>query len=361
MTVAGGAVTQLDLTHLVNATFSTATINGGVDTQITVTASGTTNNIILQGETPNQVQVLANYSSSINNISAVGLSPDGSTLLISFSSGATTSVPYAGGSGSLTLAGTTYSTSALQSAATSAGAAAVPVFTDATGGNNGYILPTVFTGPSSLNLAYQLLCPTDGAVITATHDNTFIALTTTNPLVNKAVNGNGGHDVISGGVGSSFIAGGTGHADTFFLDGRTANVVSWSTITDFIVGTDSVSIWGWNPGGSSLNATNPITNGAGGAFNGLTLYINNLAPDASATNFQNSALNQLTLSGRSLADFGFNSIGELNTQLQHLSQEAAANTGADIIASHTASNGHFTIGQTTDNVGAGVHWYLNVH
>jgi hypothetical protein len=36
------------------------------------------------------------------------------------------------------------------------------------------------------------------------------------------------------------------------------------------------------------------------------------------------------------------------------------NSGANIIASHTASNGHFTVGQTTDDVGVGIHWYLNV-
>ena len=358
MTVAGGAVTQLDLTHLVNATFTTATIHGGVDTLVTVTASGTTGTIVLTGETPNQVHVLANYSSSINDISTVGVSPDGSTLLIGFKSGASTSVPYT--SGSVTLGGTTYTAAQVSSQATASGAASAPVFTDSTGGGSGYILPTVYTGPVT-SLHYQLLAAADGAVITATHDNTFIALTTQNAAVNKAVNGNGGQDVISGGVGSSFIAGGTGHANTFFLDGRTADVVSWSTITDFILGTDSVTIWGWNPGNSSLNSTNPIINGAGGAFNGLTLYINNLSPDGSASNFQNSALNQLTLSTHTLSDFGFSTVAALDAQLQHLSQEAISNTGADITASHTASNGHFTIGQTTDSVGAGVHWYLNIH
>jgi len=32
-----------------------------------------------------------------------------------------------------------------------------------------------------------------------------------------------------------------------------------------------------------------------------------------------------------------------------------------VVLPHTAINGHFIVGQTTDNVGTGVHWYLNVH
>ena len=47
-------------------------------------------------------------------------------------------------------------------------------------------------------------------------------------ILGKAVNGNGGRDVIDGGVGSTFISGGTGHAQsTFFLDGRAAGA-AWS-------------------------------------------------------------------------------------------------------------------------------------
>jgi hypothetical protein len=236
---------------------------------------------------------------------------------------------------------------------------AVKAFTDNKGGGTDYKLPTAYSGPVT-SLQYQLFDNTDGAVITApVGTNDFIYLSSTNTAANKATNGNGGQDVIAGGVGSSFIAGGTNHNSTFFLDGRAAGV-SWSTITDFNIGTDNLTIFGWNPGASSLNTTNPLINGAAG-FTGLTLYINNLAPDGSANNYINPALNQLTLSGHTLAEFGYNNIAALNTELQYLSTEALNNVGPDIIAPHTAANGHFIVGQTTDNVGVGVHWYLNLH
>ncbi len=235
----------------------------------------------------------------------------------------------------------------------------VPAFSDTTGGGAGYVLPSIYTGPvSSLN--YQLIDSTDGAVITASlGTNDFIYLSSTNTSIPKAINGNGGHDVIAGGIGSSFIAGGTGHADTFFLDGRAAGT-SWSTITDFSFGSDSLTIWGWNPTDSSLNTIYPVINGATN-YTGLTLYMNNLAPDGSSTSYVNSALNMITLSGHTLADLGFNSIAALNTELQTLSTEALNNSGPDVVLPHTAINGHFIVGQTTDNVGTGVHWYLNVH
>ena len=234
----------------------------------------------------------------------------------------------------------------------------LPLFISANS-NTGYSMPVAYSGPVT-SLQYQLFDNSDGAVITAPiGTNDFIYLSSTNTAANKATNGNGGQDVIAGGVGSSFIAGGTNHNSTFFLDGR-ASGISWSTITDFNIGTDNLTIFGWNPSNSSLNTTNPIINGAVG-FTGLTLYMNNLAPDGSAAKYVNPALNQITLANHTLAEFGYNSIAALNTALQTLSTEALNNSGPDIIASHTASNGHFTVGQTTDNVGTGIHWYLNVH
>ena len=292
--------------------------------------------------------VASTYSVSISSIQSIGLSPDGQNLLVRVDD-VTQSVPLGS---SINFNGNTVTTTELTNTITP-----VQAFTD--NANNGYKLPTVYSGPVGF-LQYQLFDNSDGAVITApVGTNDFIYLSSTNTAANKATNGNGGQDVIAGGVGSSFIAGGTNHNSTFFLDGR-ASGVSWSTITDFNIGTDNLTIFGWNPSNSSLNTSNPVINGAVG-YTGLTLYMNNLAPDGSAANYVNSALNQITLANHTLAEFGYNSVAALNTALQTLSTEAINNSGADIIASHTASNGHFTVGQTTDNVGTGIHWYLNVH
>jgi|GEM_PF-1080152 len=288
------------------------------------------------------------YNTPISSIQSIGLSPDGQSLLIRVGD-TTQSVPLGS---SISFNGTNVTTTELTNTITP-----VKAFTD--NANNSYKLPTAYSGPVGF-LQYQLFDNSDGAVITAPlGTNDFIYLSSTNTAANKATNGNGGQDVIAGGVGSSFIAGGTNHNSTFFLDGR-ASGVSWSTITDFNIGTDNLTIFGWNPNNSSLNTTNPIINGAVG-FTGLTLYMNNLAPDGSAAKYVNPALNQITLANHTLAEFGYNSVAALNTALQTLSTEAINNAGPDIIASHTASNGHFTVGQTTDNVGTGIHWYLNVH
>jgi hypothetical protein len=285
----------------------------------------------------------------ISSIQSIGLSPDGLSLLIRVDD-ITQSVPLGA---AINFNGSTVTTTDLTNSLTP-----VVAFTDNTGGGTGYVLPTVYSGPVSF-LEYQLFDNTDGAVITApVGTNDFIYLSSTNTAANKATNGNGGQDVIAGGVGSSFIAGGDGHSSTFFLDGR-ADGISWSTITDFTIGGDSLTIWGWNPGSSYLNTSNPIINGAAG-YTGLTLYMNNLAPDGAGSDYINPALNQITLSGHTLSNFGYDSITALNTALQNLSQQAMNNSGANIIASHTASNGHFTVGQTTDDVGVGIHWYLNV-
>jgi hypothetical protein len=333
----GGNVAKVDLTNLVDATFNTKLVNGGVDTQIDVIASGTAHSILLHGQTPGQVQVAANFSSSINNITAVGLSPDGSTLLINFSSGATAAVPFSSGAGSITLAGSTYQTSNLKDMATAAGNAA-PVYMDATGGNTGYLLPTKFTGPASLGLHWQLVSNTDNAVITGSSDSEFLKVASANSI-GKAVNGNGGNDVIDGGVGSTFVTGGAGHNDTFFLDGR-APGVSWSTITDFKAGSDKATIWGFVKGVSSIDASfsNYNNEGAGG-YQGLTLHFKNLLPDGQAAG-SNPSLNSITLSGHTLAEFGASSLADLNNQINN------------------GSNAHFIVGATNDSLGT--HGYLQV-
>jgi serralysin len=124
----------------------------------------------------------------------------------------------------------------------------IAVFASVVNGQTEYVLPDRFTGPAELDLKYQLIDNTLNAVVTGSRDNDFIKLSN-DASVGKAVNGGGGNDVIDGGVGSTFISGGGG-SNTFFLDGR-ASGVSWSTITDFSIGTDKATVWGWKQGGPS--------------------------------------------------------------------------------------------------------------
>ena len=60
------------------------------------------------------------------------------------------------------------------------------------------------------------------------------------------------NDIIDGGLGSNFLTGGSGN-DTFFSDGREAGngAITWSTVTDFTDGTNSVNIWGYIDGTST--------------------------------------------------------------------------------------------------------------
>ena len=346
MTVSGGAVTKVDLTHLVDATYNTKTVNGGVDTQIDVIASGTGHSILLHGELPSQVQIAANYSSSINGIASVGLSPDQSTLIIKFTSGAVSSIPFSAGSGSIDLGGTHYQTSDITSKV-----APQAVFSNATGGSNSYVLPDKFTGDASLHLDYQLINNDQNAVITGSTSNDFIKVANT-ASTGKAVNGGGGSDVIDGGVGSTFVTGGTSHAnDTFFLDGR-APGVSWSTITDFKTGSDQATIWGFIKGVSSVDTsfTDPNNEGAGGIYSGLTLHFKNLLPDGQASG-TTADLNSITLSGHTLADIGVSSLTDLNNQINQAAYNAT--TGQYLV------NSHLIIGQTQD--AQGTHGYLFVH
>jgi hypothetical protein len=188
---------------------------------------------------------------------------------------------------------------------------ALPVFRSS-GNATGFTLPEIFTGPPSLNLQYQLIDSSYNAVVIGGTTNDFIKLSSTNSS-GKAVDGGGGSDVIDGGVGSTFVSGGTNHtASTFFLDGR-APGTSWSTITDFQLGSDKATIWGWKQGVSQVQALE-IDGGATG-YSGLTLHFQNLLPDGAISGQTNDFLNSITLSGLTLADFGASSLDELNTQI----------------------------------------------
>jgi len=143
---------------------------------------------------------------------------------------------------------------------------------------------TVYDGVVSF-LDYQLLGTGEGEVVIGADSNDFISVFGGN----DAIDGGNGQDVLDGGTGSNFLTGGLGN-DTFFLDGR--NVSStWSTIRDYTHG-DTVNIWGWNPGTSSLILTQEMAGVEG--YQGATLHYdldNNGLIDTS-----------LTFTGLSLAD-----------------------------------------------------------
>lgn len=131
-----------------------------------------------------------------------------------------------------------------------------------------------------------------------------------------------------------------GAADTFFLDGR-ASGVSWSTITDFELGTDKATIWGWKAGVSRVStAFADFNNGGASGYTGLTLHFENLLPDGSAGSDRNANLNSMTLTGMRLSDFGATTIEQLNAQ----------------IASNL--NPHFVVGSVADTFGE--HGYLYI-
>jgi serralysin len=193
--------------------------------------------------------------------------------------------------------------------------------------------PTLFTGPASLNLQYQMIDTTPNAIVAGSALNDFIVLQGGG---NKAVNGGLGNDVIDGGTGSTFVSGGGG-SNTFFLDGR-ASGVSWSTITDFELGQDKATIWGWKEGVSRVEEV--VVNGGAANYTGLTIHFENLLPDGSASSARNSSLNSITFTKKSLSDFGVESVDELNQQITD------------------GSNSHFIVGQTNDAYGE--HGYLYI-
>jgi len=195
-------------------------------------------------------------------------------------------------------------------------------------------MPEVYTGPVA-GIDYQLIDTTPDAVIVGSAFNDFIVLQGTG---NKAVNGGGGNNVIDGGTGSTFITGGgVGGSDTFFLDGR-ASGTSWSTITDFELGLDRATIWGWREGVSRVLAVD--AEGGATGYTGLTLHFQNLLPDSASATDKNPSLNSITLSDKTLADFGVSSLAELNAQL--LNQ----------------TNSHFVVDVVSDVYGN--HGYLQI-
>jgi Ca2+-binding RTX toxin-like protein len=209
-----------------------------------------------------------------------------------------------------------------------------PEFSIVTNGVSAGASPTLFRGDASLNLQYQLIDKTPGAIIAGSALNDFIVLQGGG---NKAVNGGLGNDVIDGGTGSTFVSGGGG-ANTFFLDGR-ASGVSWSTITDFQLGDgDKATIWGWKEGVSRVKEV--VENGGAAGYTGLTLHFENLLPDGSASTARNASLNSITFTDKSLSDFGAESVAELNQQIIE------------------GSNSHFIVGATNDVYGE--HGYLYI-
>jgi serralysin len=209
-----------------------------------------------------------------------------------------------------------------------------PEFSIVTNGVSAGASPTLFRGDASLNLHYQLIDTTPGAIIAGSALNDFIVLQGGG---NKAVNGGQGNDVIDGGTGSTFVSGGGG-SNTFFLDGR-ASGVSWSTITDFQLGDgDKATIWGWKEGVSRVKEV--VENGGAAGYTGLTLHFENLLPDGSASTARNASLNSITFTDKSLSDFGVESVAELNQQIA------------------SGSNSHFIVGATNDVYGE--HGYLYI-
>jgi hypothetical protein len=270
-------------------------------------------------------------SSSVNAIQSLAKTPDSNFLLIKI-----------GGVFHKVATGSTLSFSdgplTTDNLSSQYSSKVVPIFSSS-GGTDGYTLPDVYAGPASLGLKWQLIESATNAVVVGSSDSEFIKVSSTNS-VGKAVNGNGGNDVIDGGVGSTFVTGGAGHNTTFFLDGR-APGVSWSTITDFQLGTDKATIWGFVKGVSSVVTSfgDPNTGGAPG-FQGLTLHFANLLPDGQ-TSGTNASINSITLSGHTLAEFGASSLADLNTQINN------------------GTNAHLTIGSTQD--AQGTHNYLWIH
>ena len=116
---------------------------------------------------------------------------------------------------------------------------------------NSYILPDVFSsGNAGLDALYdyQFFGDTGGNILVASDKNDFI-----NGFGgDDAINTGAGNDIIDGGLGSNFLTGGSGN-DTFFSDGREAGngAITWSTVTDFTAGTNSVNIWGYIDGTST--------------------------------------------------------------------------------------------------------------
>jgi len=262
------------------------------------------------------------YSTPVSAVSGFGFTADGRGVVLRGGAGQDTLVNIQ----QVAFLDTTYSTYELRALFTpSIG------FSSVRDGVSTSVTPTFFTGAPSLNLNYQMIDTNPGTILAGSELNDFIVLQGGG---NKAVNGGLGNDVIDGGTGSTFVSGGGG-SNTFFLDGR-ASGVSWSTITDFQLGQDKATIWGWKTGVSRVQAIE--VNGGAPNYTGLTLHFENLLPDGSASTARNSNLNSITFSNKTLSDFGVTSLDQLNQQIAN------------------GLNSHFIVGQTTDAYGD--HGYL---
>ena len=112
----------------------------------------------------------------------------------------------------------------------------------------------------------------------------------------------------------------------------------WSTITDFKLGVDKATIWGWKSGVSKVARVDE--GGGATGYEGVTLHFENLLPSGANDGDRNSNWNSLTFSGKTLADFGADSLDGLNAQIA------------------SGSNPFFITGQTVDDFGT--HGYLYI-
>ena len=178
--------------------------------------------------------------------------------------------------------------------------------------------PVFYTGEASLNLHYQLIDGSTNMEVAGSRLNDFIALQGEG---NKAVEGGAGHDVMDGGKGESVLTGGLGQ-DTFFFDGRSFGS-AWTTVTDFDLGQDRVTVWGWQAGLSRVTVTQTAatqTTGSNAAEQSLTLYFENLLSSQLNEDGFETSQQAMSLTGLSLSDFGVSSVRELNAQIASGSQ-----------------------------------------
>ena len=173
---------------------------------------------------------------------------------------------------------------------------------------NSYILPDVFSsGNAGLDALYdyQFFGDTAGNILVASDKNDFI-----NGFGgDDAINTGAGNDIVDGGLGSNFLTGGSGN-DTFFSDGREAGngAITWSTVTDFAAGANSVNIWGYIDGTSTYEW---YADAGATGWTGATLHADldgNGTIDTSMT-FTGMNEDQLLLSTQSIGDLGYLLIG----------------------------------------------------
>lgn len=108
--------------------------------------------------------------------------------------------------------------------------------------------------------------------------------------------GQGGNDILDGGIASNFLTGGPG-TDTFFTDARNGQV-GWSTIVDFVPGSEQVTIWGFRPGVTRVFWENNY--GAPG-FEGATAFFD---MDGSSQTDRSGVDFAVTFTGHSVGNLG---------------------------------------------------------